>query len=65
MRQLYRLAAKAGLIDEVDVWMDFHKARNQTSHTYNRAVAQAVFELAPVFAEHARQRLSRLEQRND
>ena len=65
MRQLYRLAAKAGLIDDVEGWMDFHKARNETSHTYNRAVAQAVFDMAPVFAQQARRMLLQLEQRND
>ena len=65
MRQLYRLAAKAGLIDDVDRWMDFHAARNHTSHTYNRAIAQTVFELAPVFAGPARALLAQLETRND
>ena len=65
MRQLYRLAAKAGLIDDVDRWMDFHAARNRTSHTYNRAIAQSVFDLAPVFARQAQDMLAQLEQRND
>ena len=65
MRQLYRSAAKAGLIDDVDRWMDFHAARNQTSHTYNRAIAQTVFELAPVFAGQAQAMLVQLEKRND
>jgi len=65
MRQLYRIAAKAGLIDDVDAWMDFHKARNQTSHTYNPAVAQAVFDMAPGFAQQARKVLLQVEQRND
>lgn len=65
MRQLYRLAAKAGLIDDVDGWMDFHAARNQTSHTYNRAIAQTVFDMAPGFAKQARTMLGQLEKRND
>lgn len=65
MRQLYRFAAKAGLIEDVDAWMDSHKARNQTSHTYNRAVAQAVFDMAPAFAKQSRSMLMQLEQRND
>lgn len=65
MRQLYRVAAKAGLIDDVERWMDFHSARNQSSHTYNRAIAQAVFDLAPVFAEYAQAVLAQLERRND
>ena len=65
MRQLYRVAAKAGLIDEVDGWMDFHKARNETSHTYNRQTAQAVFEMAPRYLIQAQRLLVALEQRND
>lgn len=65
MRQLYRLAAKTGLIDDVDRWMDFHAARNQTSHTYNRAIAQSVFDMAPQFAHEARGVFAQLEKRND
>jgi nucleotidyltransferase substrate binding protein (TIGR01987 family) len=65
MRQLYRVAAKGGLIDDVELWMDFHKARNQTSHTYNPVAAQAVFNMAPMFAANARELLVKLEERND
>ena len=65
MRQLYRVAAKVGLIEGVDPWMDFHAARNQTSHTYYRAIAQTVFDLAPVFAGQAQAMLAQLEKRND
>ena len=65
MRQLYRVAAKAGLIDEVDGWMDFHKARNETSHTYNRQTAQTVFEMAPRYLVGAQKLLLALELRND
>ncbi|MCW5629174.1 MAG: HI0074 family nucleotidyltransferase substrate-binding subunit [Rhodoferax sp.] len=65
MRQLYRVAAKAGLIDDVDRWMEFHAARNQSSHTYNRAIALAVLALAPVFAGQAQAMLAQLERRND
>ncbi len=65
MRQLYRVAAKAGLIDDVDGWMDFHKARNETSHTYNCQTAQAVFEMTPRYLVQAQRLLLALEQRND
>ena len=34
-RQLYRLAAKHGLLDDVEAWWDFHQARNMTPHTYS------------------------------
>ena len=65
MRQLYRAAAKTGIVDDVETWMKFHKARNETSHTYNAATAQAVFEMAPEFFAQARRLLDVLERRND
>ena len=65
MRQVYRLAAKSGLIDNVDLWMEFHAARNQTAHTYNRKTAEDVFGLTAVFLPEARNTLAALEVRND
>ena len=65
MRQLYRLAAAAGLIDDVDRWMDFHHARNQTSHTYNAKTAQAVFTLSVAFLPVALAAQAALRARND
>ncbi len=65
MRQVYRLAAKAGLIDDVDLWMDFHQARNQTSHTYNSKTAEMVLALSARFLPEANRMLGLLEARND
>jgi nucleotidyltransferase substrate binding protein (TIGR01987 family) len=65
MRQLYRIAAKAGLIDDVDQWMGFHKARNQTSHTYDLSVAEAVFATSFEFAPVALKALAVMESNND
>ena len=48
-RQLYRLAAKNSLINDVEAWWDFHVARNLTSHTYNEAMALEVVEVAHKF----------------
>ncbi len=48
-RQLYRLAAKHMLVDEVEAWWDFHAARNLTSHTYNPLVALEVAVMARRF----------------
>ena len=48
-RQLYRLAAKNSLIDDVEIWWDFHAARNLTSHTYNEAIALEVAAMARKF----------------
>lgn len=65
MRQVYRLAAKAGLIDDVDLWMDFHQARHQTSHTYNSKTAEMVLALSARFLPESKRMLGLLEARND
>lgn len=65
MRQIYRMAAKAGLINDVDRWMAFHQARNQTSHTYNPKTAEAVFGLSAAFLPEALAALAAIRARND
>ena len=64
-RKLFRLAAENRLITDVDRWMDYHNERNQTSHTYDEATAQSVFEEATEFVHDAKQLLMTLETRND
>jgi len=39
-----REAFKNGLISDGEAWMDMIKARNQTSHTYNPAIAEEIVE---------------------
>jgi len=34
-RELFRLSAENRLRNDVDTWMEFHRSRNLTSHTYN------------------------------
>jgi hypothetical protein len=36
-----------------DVWYEFRKARNLTSHVYNEDTARQVVEQIPAFAEEA------------
>ncbi len=64
-RELFRLAAENQLIDSVDAWMIFHQARNQTSHTYDKAVAETVYEHAIHFLAEAKELAQRLEAKND
>jgi nucleotidyltransferase substrate binding protein (TIGR01987 family) len=45
-RELFRLASESLLISDVDKWMVYHKARNETSHTYDAITAEEVFVLA-------------------
>lgn len=64
-RDLFRLAAESRLIDDVDLWMDYHHARNQTSHTYDEVKAAMVFETASRFVRDAERLLDAIEARND
>jgi len=45
--------------------MEFHKARNNTSHIYDEKIADEVFEISVSFLPYAKDFLMRLEQRND
>ncbi len=53
-RDLFRMAADRGLIDEPRSWFDYHEARNQTSHVYNLEIAEKTYEIAVRFSEDAR-----------
>ena len=58
--ELYREAVKAGLIHDADAWLDYHIARNETSHTYELKTAEEVYEMARKFAPDARSLLTEL-----
>ena len=64
-RELFRLAAENRLIVDVDKWMRHQDARNQTSHTFDPAVAESVYAAAHGFARDAQRLLEALETRND
>ena len=64
-RELFRLAVETQLIDNVDEWMLYHQARNQTSHTYDEAVAEEVYKNSLDFLAVAQQLLQRLQAKND
>ena len=64
-RQLFRLSAENKLIGDVDKWMEYHEARNETAHTYDENTAEEVFETAREFIADAEKLLKALEERND
>lgn len=64
-RQLFRLSAEHKLIGDVDTWMEYHDARNETSHTYDENAAENVFKTARGFISDAEALLKALEDRND
>jgi nucleotidyltransferase substrate binding protein (TIGR01987 family) len=64
-KELFRLAARVGLIDDPTPWFTFGDARNLTSHTYDEERARQVYEVALDFLAEARDLLARLTARND
>jgi len=64
-RELFRQAVENRLIDDVELWMSFHAARNETSHIYDSDTAEEVSEVAERFAAAAQALLTSLRARND
>lgn len=44
-RDAFRTALKYGLIEDGDVWMDMIGARNLTSHTYDKEMADEIVDI--------------------
>jgi len=64
-RDLLRTAAEKGLISDVELWFEFRKQRNITSHTYDEDKAASVYATALNFQHEANFILSKLKARND
>lgn len=63
-KELFRMAAERQLIEDVEVWFDYAKARNETAHTYDADTAQDVYETALKFVLDARKLMNVLEVKN-
>lgn len=63
-RELFRISAEHRLITNVDQWMDYHDARNETAHTYDEDTAENVFETSREFLTDAKKLLKALEEHN-
>lgn len=63
-KDLFRLAADKQIIASPLPWFDYHHARNITSHTYDEAVAEQVYQTATAFYDDAMALLAELEKRN-
>lgn len=64
-RELFRLAAENHLITDVEQWMAFHRACNETSHTYNEKIALAVYNYAVQFLPVVKKLYQQLVEKND
>ena len=49
-REAFRRAFALGWISEEDVWLRMLDDRNRTTHTYNEAIAEEIFERLPAYA---------------
>jgi nucleotidyltransferase substrate binding protein (TIGR01987 family) len=63
-RDLLREAAQAGIIPEVERWMDYRELRNITAHTYDDLKAQRVYDAVDEFYTDASALLKALEERS-
>ncbi len=64
-RELFRLAAEHHLIFDVEKWMEYHYARNNTSHIYDAEIADEVYSVAKKFSNDASKLLTTLVAKND
>jgi nucleotidyltransferase substrate binding protein (TIGR01987 family) len=62
-RELFRIATENGLIDDIELWMKFHYARNESAHTYNAEVAEDVYSVSRDFLKSAENLAQRLEKK--
>ncbi|MEI7470588.1 MAG: HI0074 family nucleotidyltransferase substrate-binding subunit [Chloroflexota bacterium] len=64
-RELYRIAAENKLIDDVNLWMDFHQARHETSHRYDAVLAVEVMQIIGAFIIATKNLQTKLQMHND
>ena len=48
-KEIFRLAGLEGLIPDAEIWFEFAKKRNKTSHTYDGEVAEEILQSLPNF----------------
>jgi nucleotidyltransferase substrate binding protein (TIGR01987 family) len=62
-KDLFRKALQQKIISDFDAWVSFHEARNSTSHNYNEANAEKVYQVALQFLPEAQRLLLLLKKR--
>ena len=60
-KSLVREGSRFGLIDDPEVWFEYRRMRNITSHTYDEATAEKVAGSAKSFLKDAKSLLEALE----
>jgi len=60
VKNLFRIALKQGLIENIENWFKYHESRNLTSHTYNELNAEEVYKSAQKFIIDAKLLLAKI-----
>ena len=63
-KSVFRELGKIGWISNVEAWIEFQSARNNTSHEYGKNYAVKSFELAKVFMPLANELFLILQEKN-
>ncbi len=63
-KDLFRLAAKKKMINNVEDWFEFAEARNAVTHTCNESKAEYVYEVALKFLPASKALYQELESNN-
>ena len=63
-KELFRQAAKEGLISDPVRWFQYHQARNISAHTYNEDTAAKIAAFAPELAKDVGLLIEVLDKRN-
>jgi len=63
-KELYRLGAQKGLVDDPVKWFEYHRARNETSHSYDQKKSDFVYNLTFEFLDSVEFLLNTLKARN-
>lgn len=59
-KDVIRECAKVGWLESPEIWFEFLKARNLTSHIYNEDVATEIFNIIQKFMEESKKLLKAL-----
>ncbi|MEW6012320.1 MAG: nucleotidyltransferase substrate binding protein [Elusimicrobiales bacterium] len=64
-RELFKYAKEKKLIEDIDLWLTFHQARNETSHTYDQEKSEEIIKIAKIFLPESKKLLSILKSKNE
>ena len=60
-KNTFREAAKFGITEDVESWLNFIDSRNVSSHTYKEDLAERVYAVAQLLPPYAEKLVTRLE----